>query len=395
MSSQHCDIHRTLDMEIDRWKNFVTHSVQVNQSAQTIDRYQGIETPTQTVEREDDSLWPPYVTQTDQKRCLSSFQEAVSKDNLEQAVCASCARSTPRKQLTSKNTSDLNMSCFSSPRFRVQQRSDVVVDTTYPDTTLFASQYHALQEHPAALLHPLGISRTASGTQLMLCEDCLPPALRGAVPHLSLANHNFVGDVPKELQKLHLLEEAMIALCRAKTSVLQLTEIEGSRSNSTSQKALKGNVVIFPQDPSKIARVLPIPPQDVAKHVCIVFIRSSNPSRQWLLEKSKPLLVRLAQYEFHSHRPNSHKHLFRYCGDCLRSRHVLFLLWFGTDGFGGVIQHLAFGGLCQFPSPSVRRGGKWEWRSSFFHSHDRGSGRFVGNQDRFEGELVSNYEAIQ
>ncbi|PPQ76590.1 hypothetical protein CVT24_013026 [Panaeolus cyanescens] len=84
----------------------------------------------------------------------------------------------------------------------------------------------------------------------------------------------------------------MLSLCRGKTTVVQLTEIDGKQSNAVSQRALKGNIIIFPQDPSEIATSLPVPPHDVARHVCIVFIGSSNPSREWLLEKAKPLLIR-------------------------------------------------------------------------------------------------------
>ncbi|KAF9039929.1 hypothetical protein BJ165DRAFT_1317988, partial [Panaeolus papilionaceus] len=84
----------------------------------------------------------------------------------------------------------------------------------------------------------------------------------------------------------------MIAHCRAKMTVIQLTESRVGCTNLLSQKGLKGNVVIFPQDVSSVARTLPPSLDDLIAPMCIIFVGSSKPSNSWLLTKAKPLTIR-------------------------------------------------------------------------------------------------------
>ncbi|PPQ88149.1 hypothetical protein CVT24_000244, partial [Panaeolus cyanescens] len=208
-------------------------------------------------------------------------------------LCASCSRQFPLADVQSHPVKDLNLNSFASPRYRIHADSDDVVDPSYPDTILFAPQYHPIREAPFVMLDPKGIVDGADEQVLVrLCVECHKCSQNGRVPPLSLANHNFIGDIPEQLQGLFYVEESMISLCRSKTTVVQLTEFESKQSTITAQKALKGNVIVFPQSPSNVARCLPMPPADIAKQVCVVFIGSSNPSEEWLLSKAKPLVVR-------------------------------------------------------------------------------------------------------
>ncbi|KAF9053182.1 hypothetical protein BJ165DRAFT_1339847, partial [Panaeolus papilionaceus] len=60
----------------------------------------------------------------------------------------------------------------------------------------------------------------------------------------------------------------------------------------TSQKGLKGNIIIFPQELSSIARVLPPSLEELKEPICVIFIGSMTPTREWLLSKASPLIVR-------------------------------------------------------------------------------------------------------
>ncbi|KAF9042369.1 hypothetical protein BJ165DRAFT_1321770, partial [Panaeolus papilionaceus] len=84
----------------------------------------------------------------------------------------------------------------------------------------------------------------------------------------------------------------MIARCRAKMTIIQMTENNVGGSNLLSQRGLKGNIIVFPQDVSCIAHTLPPSLSELAAPVCIIFVGSCKPSDKWLLEKAKPLTIR-------------------------------------------------------------------------------------------------------
>jgi hypothetical protein len=83
-----------------------------------------------------------------------------------------------------------------------------------------------LPDNPNILLDPKGISvDNHAKITLTLCKTCHSSIQSKKTPPLSLANHMFLGDVPDELKDLTVVEEAMIAKCRAKCWVIQLKEL--------------------------------------------------------------------------------------------------------------------------------------------------------------------------
>ncbi|KAI9064807.1 hypothetical protein FKP32DRAFT_1536689, partial [Trametes sanguinea] len=58
------------------------------------------------------------------------------------------------------------------------------------------------------------------------------------------------------------------------------------------QRGIKGHVIIHPQRPEKLATVLPPLIDDVLAPICVIFVGSVPPSREWLEKKAKPLIVR-------------------------------------------------------------------------------------------------------
>ncbi len=99
-----------------------------------------------------------------------------------------------------------------------------------------------MQVNPSGILHDLGSNPT-----LLICKSCSCDVNKGRVPRLSLANGTYLGPVPPELENLTIVEESMIALCRAKCMILQLKEEDGTVNLPTTQRGLKGNVIIYPQ----------------------------------------------------------------------------------------------------------------------------------------------------
>ena len=53
-----------------------------------------------------------------------------------------------------------------------------------------------------------------------------------------------------------------------------------------------GHIIIYPQHPSEIAKVLPPSINDLLTPICVLFVGANPPTLEWLREKAKPLCVR-------------------------------------------------------------------------------------------------------
>jgi len=58
------------------------------------------------------------------------------------------------------------------------------------------------------------------------------------------------------------------------------------------QRGMKGHIIIYPQRPLQIARLLPPNMSDILTPICVLFVGSSPPSQDWLRDKAKSLTVR-------------------------------------------------------------------------------------------------------
>ncbi|KAJ3967156.1 hypothetical protein EV361DRAFT_1010157 [Lentinula raphanica] len=83
----------------------------------------------------------------------------------------------------------------------------------------------------------------------------------------------------------------MISRCRAKCWIIQLKESQGTLPSETTQRGIKGNIIIYPQKVSQVASVLPPNLDELAAPICVVFVGSRHPSNEWLRKHAKPLAV--------------------------------------------------------------------------------------------------------
>ncbi|KAK7450189.1 hypothetical protein VKT23_013072 [Stygiomarasmius scandens] len=176
-----------------------------------------------------------------------------------------------------------------------------IVDPCWASGVVFESPIGCLPEYPHILLDPLGVKRVTTNegehVLLSLCKWCHRSLNNKKTPAHALANNLFTGTVPPVLKDLTLVEESMISLCRAKCCILKLkgdNDVGTDEGNIPvyAQRALKGNIIIFPQDPSSVAKVLPPSLDELAAPICILFIGSEPPTKKWLQEKAKPLGIR-------------------------------------------------------------------------------------------------------
>ncbi|KAG2146371.1 uncharacterized protein EDB93DRAFT_1240851 [Suillus bovinus] len=83
----------------------------------------------------------------------------------------------------------------------------------------------------------------------------------------------------------------MIARCHAKCWIIQLKEENQDLQLSSNQRGMKGHIIIYPQRPEGIANILPPPVSDIITPICVIFVGSCPPTREWLEEKAKPLIA--------------------------------------------------------------------------------------------------------
>ncbi|KAJ7199859.1 hypothetical protein GGX14DRAFT_372828 [Mycena pura] len=84
----------------------------------------------------------------------------------------------------------------------------------------------------------------------------------------------------------------MIARCRAKCWIIQLKEEVSNLSLPNTQRGMKGHIVIYPQQPSRIAQLLPPSLDEITDPICVLFVGAKPPTPEWLKEHAKPLTVR-------------------------------------------------------------------------------------------------------
>ncbi|KAJ7891182.1 hypothetical protein B0H13DRAFT_1625981, partial [Mycena leptocephala] len=166
--------------------------------------------------------------------------------------------------------------------------------------------YSSLLVEPDCIVKDLEANEPA----IVVCRKCRTDLVNDRIPALALSNRNYLGPVPPELKNLTVVEEAMIALCRAKCWIIQLRDEDGEADSNIpiSQRGVSGHIIIYPQRPSAVARSLPPSITDIITPVCVIFVGSKPPTEEWLKKKATPLIVRkervmnaLAWLKVHNH----------------------------------------------------------------------------------------------
>lgn len=248
---------------------------------------------------EENSKWPQKIPESLKDKIASLFMEDTSSNNLRTFTCVSCGEARLLSQKVTVNSREMCLSPLHRPDHRYGfNKTDTIVDEVWLNPLCESPNLHENVLDPKALLDPRGIEildsedSDKSNINLLFCSDCHSCLLKSKTPPLALANHMFLGEVPSELQDLTMIEEAMIAKCRAKSWVVQLQTINDSSCLPNSQRGLKGHTIVYPQQPQGLIRILPPSVTDICTPVCVIFVGSQKPSNQWLKTKAKPLVVR-------------------------------------------------------------------------------------------------------
>lgn len=227
--------------------------------------------------------WPQPVSMGLKEECIHNFRVATSSESLRQFTCACCAEST--------NCSDR----------RVRRLEEIDLKLMRDRTNLIFKEgctppEPPFKEGPLAnlMIDVNGISPESdeNGLSLQLCTRCDSSLQKGKLPRLAIANLNVLGSVPPEMTDMTMAEEMLIARCRAKCCIVKLQDNHVSVSLPSSQRGIKGNIIIYPQKVGGLADILPPPVDDVVHLICILFVGQTLPSQLWLKDKAYPLVVR-------------------------------------------------------------------------------------------------------
>ncbi|KAJ7802457.1 hypothetical protein B0H13DRAFT_1574298, partial [Mycena leptocephala] len=138
-----------------------------------------------------------------------------------------------------------------------------------------------------------GVSFPTDGSppSLSLYKSCHSALKTKKLPALALANKTFLGSVPSGLRNLTIIEEAMIARCRSKCWIIKLEEENQDLELQNTQRGNHGHLIIYPQQPSKIADILPPAVEEITEPIFVLFVGSSRRTPEWLRDHAKPLAV--------------------------------------------------------------------------------------------------------
>ena len=225
--------------------------------------------------------WPSVVPKTLKDKIAENFRNEISREKLSSFVCCSCSSSTFMQQHVTRRKDDCNLSCLQHPEMRL---SGLAPDMSRINNT----NLHTESLAKGLLLDKRGVEKDT----LSFCTDCSAYVQKGKTPPLSLANNLLLGDIPPELQDLTVVEESVIARCRAKVCIIQLRAEDSDITLPNTQRGMRGHIVIFPQKPDALLHILPPSMEDICTPICVVFIGSQHPTQEWLRRYAKPLIVR-------------------------------------------------------------------------------------------------------
>jgi len=135
----------------------------------------------------------------------------------------------------------------------------------------FSSCYDILKDKQI-MVDDMAISKDLHISLCSLCYHSLADDKK--TPRDSLANYRWVGDIPKELQDLNWIEESLISRAHLIGKIVRL-----QNRNVTSYFAIKGHVVLVPQDTRELVDLLPTSPDLLLDSIRVVWVGKTEPNK--------------------------------------------------------------------------------------------------------------------
>lgn len=228
---------------------------------------------------------------------VSEWQDAMSTDKFRMYVCGPCGRRTLSTKILPVHPSDFNLSLL---------RNDGLPRKLIPTMYNFA----AYQE---VLLNPKGLTNRNQLAEILMCDVCRRELVgKQRMPRLSLANWLYyaIEELPTDAKGAFdastFTEHLLLARARCSRISYRFSELrksgderndtdsesfQGTDTGSRSQRCIKGNVLVMPQNSTDLVNVLPPPPEVIRDTVCSVFVAKTKPSKD-TIGRLGPLLAR-------------------------------------------------------------------------------------------------------
>lgn len=204
--------------------------------------------------------FPPPATTRELHECIiADFCNAAAPPTLSEAGCAVCGTLTPAR--------DLN------PISVVEDCLEVI---TVPGKGITKQERKSVDDPHCEIEGPILEYGCDS-----VCQSCCVMLRKGRLPPSALANGNWIGRVPEQLQELTFAEKLLISRVYHSNFVVRV---------GAGQRKMKANVVLFSKPMPKIYDVLPPPREDLDDVLAFMYI---GPTRPTAVEYRKtPFLVR-------------------------------------------------------------------------------------------------------
>lgn len=232
---------------------------------------------------------------------IQEWQETISTSKFEARVCAPCGRRTLSRDAMQVAVNTFNLS--------------LLVNENLPEKVRPTTYNFELYEH--ALLNPRGMTSRWIKSDLILCGARYKDLVtKNCMPKLCLANWLYYGTdelprVEKEaFETATPTERVLIARARASRISYRFSELKNKHSDelpsdtdnfqqpgparvqsAASQKCLRGNVLVMPQNSTHLNLVLPPPPEVIRDTVCAVYVGRKKPTKK-TIGSLGPTLVR-------------------------------------------------------------------------------------------------------
>ena len=232
---------------------------------------------------------------------VKEWQSLMTSTEFEMKVCAPCGRRTPIKKIKVVAVDGIDLSLLQNPSLPTK-----VLPTTY-----------AFELYDRALLHPKGMMNCWERDSIMMCSICYREVIDNhRMPKLSLANWLYYGHaqlpvaVKQAMEHSTPTERLLVARARASRISYRFTEQRNAdrsgvgdaddtfqrqgnskQPHSTSQRCVRGNVMVVPQNSTHLNSVLPPPPEVIRDTVCVLYVGRTKPTKS-TIGKLGPALAR-------------------------------------------------------------------------------------------------------
>ncbi|KAI9061815.1 hypothetical protein FKP32DRAFT_1726256, partial [Trametes sanguinea] len=218
---------------------------------------------------------------------IAEWERTMLTASVKDLICAVCARRTPVKQIRLVNCAEVDLGLLCNPH---------LPDRLQPETYNRAA-------YEGAILHPQGLTTLDQRGDMRVCNDCGAALKKNMLPRYALANWLYYAreKLPQRTENAFAsathLELMLVARARASVISYKFRQSSdnqatpGTHGHPTSQRYVKGNVAIHPQDATHLSNVLP-PSNDVIRDsVCALFVGKRKPTKE-TIASLRPIVVR-------------------------------------------------------------------------------------------------------